>query len=824
MKTYPSLYKVLSFCLLLFLAPNFLQAQTVVTDIDDLKSIVNEASPGDIIEIKNGSYNGNSMTITAKGTAEAPIVIRAEGIGGVTFEEDTKFVLRASEYVVIQGIVFENNGTAVKLEGCNNIRITRNTFRLQETSSTKWVYIGGVWNEPTTSLSHHNRVDHNLFEGKKEAGHYITIDGSGETIQSQFDLIDHNLFRDNQPRITNEKESIRVGWSEMSQSSGYTVIEFNYFEECNGDPEIISVKTCDNIVRHNTITKSEGTISLRHGNRNRVEGNYFFGGGAECSTNGSSTSCSGGVRLYGEDHVVVNNYFEGLKGQRWDAPITLTEGDAEAGNGSLSKHFRIERAIIAYNTLVNNDHHIEIGMDNNGNYSKPPRDVIMAYNLVQGSQNSLIRYYNEPDNMTWKNNVLYPMGEATLSSDGRIFAESEIRVTNPNLVFDEMTNTWKSTESTPTFAGDNSLTGIVGEDIHGDERGENSTVGADDFSMESIRYAPLTAEDVGPFSYHPDYDGESEIDYLSVAVSEMSFGEEGGSQSFEINANMDWVLDTNVDWISFDVASGSGNANISVNVAANTEVTLRQGIVTVSGNLVNRQITVWQEPKDLGGVKLPVVALSASAEQVDATYNNGKENVLDGDFGTRWSAEGEQFITLDLGAIYQVSYLKVAFFKGDERSTHYQIDVSSDNENFTNVIPRTLSSGFTEDLEIIDFEDMDAQYVRLTGFGNTAGSDWNSITEIEVWGFGDAVDIEGVEIGDKLVFYPLPARESIFVKNLPSDFTHFQLYNLQGKLIGGGEMKANEIDLSGLELSHSMILEVYGEEGKRVVSKMVFLK
>ncbi len=815
-------FQLLFLFLFAFLPPITTPAQTVtvVDDIDDLKSIVNEASSGDIIEIKNGTYSGNSMTIAAKGTETAPITIRAESVSGVTFVEDTKFVLRAAEYVVIQGIVFENEGRAIKLEGCNNVRITRNTFRLTETGSEKWVYIGGIWNEPTTSLSHHNRIDHNLFEGKKEAGNYITIDGSGETIQSQFDVIDHNLFRDNQPRITNEKESIRVGWSEMSQSSGYTVIEFNYFEECNGDPEIISVKTCDNIVRHNTITKSEGTISLRHGNRNRVEGNYFFGGGAECSSDGEGTYCTGGVRLYGEDHVIVNNYFEGLKGSRWDAAITLTEGDAEAGNSSLSKHFRIERAIIAYNTLVNNDHSIEIGMDNNGKYSKPPRDVVMAYNLVQASQNSLIYYYNEPDNMTWRNNVLYPMGGATLSSDGRTFDESQIQVTNPNLVFDEAMNTWKSTENTPTFAANNSITGIVSEDIHGHQRGENSSVGADHFSMESIRYPPLRAEDVGPFSYHPDYDGESEIDYLNVVISEISFGEEGGSQNFDISANTDWTLGADVDWISFDVESGSGDANVSVHVVANTEVTFRQGIVTISGNLVNRQIIVRQEPKDLGGVKLPVVGLFASAEQVDATHNNGKENVLDGDLDTRWSAEGEQFITLDLGAIYQVSYLKVAFFKGEERSTHYQIDVSSDNENFTNVISRTLSSGLTEDLEIIDFEDMDAQYVRLTGFGNTAGSDWNSITEMEAWGFGDPVVIEGIHSTSNLVFYPLPAQGVLFVKNLPVGYTHFRLYDVTGRLIGGKTLNGNELDLKGLELRMVMILEVYGE-GKAGIFKRI---
>ena len=57
----------------------------------------------------------------------------------------------------------------------------------------------------------------------------------------------------------------------MSLSSGYTVVEFNLFEDCDGDPEIVSVKSCDNIIRHNTFLKSYGTLSLRHGNKRNLE-------------------------------------------------------------------------------------------------------------------------------------------------------------------------------------------------------------------------------------------------------------------------------------------------------------------------------------------------------------------------------------------------------------------------------------------------------------------------------------------------------------------------------------------------------------------------
>ncbi|MEO0472403.1 MAG: hypothetical protein AAF206_22460, partial [Bacteroidota bacterium] len=77
---------------------------------------------------------------------------------------------------------------------------------------------------------------------------------------------------------------------------------------------------------------------------------------------------------------------EGLTGTRWDAPITLTLGDAIDGqSSSLSKHFRAERVSIAYNTLVNNVHGIEIGYDNNDSYNKDLENISIANNLITGS-------------------------------------------------------------------------------------------------------------------------------------------------------------------------------------------------------------------------------------------------------------------------------------------------------------------------------------------------------------------------------------------------------------------------------------------------------
>lgn len=489
-------------------------AQTYVNDGEDLQDFVNAAAPGDTFIVTNGTYNDFESSFTGIGTASQPIVVQAETIGGVTLTGDSHFTFKKAAHIILKGFVFDAQGdnTLVKLEGSNNIRITRNVFELQTPDPIKWVYIGGVWDDHTFQhVSHHNRIDHNIFQNKATPGHYITVDGTNDGNndfrQSQHDQIDHNYFKNNSPRAANEQESIRIGWSDMSTSSGFTVVEYNLFENCDGDPEVVSVKSCDNIIRHNTFKACYGTLSLRHGNRNRVEGNYFFGDGKPNGTftnssGSTSTIHTGGIRIYGTDHVIINNYLEGLKGTRWDAPIALTQGDAIDGSSTnYSKHFRAERVTIAHNTLVNNTYGIEIGYDNNGNYNKSLKDITIANNIVTGSENSLVAYLDgnlQTGEITWSNNVFHPTGNATLTSNSSTFDTSEVRIIDPILVYDG--TVWKSTATSPT--DNNAITGLVNnEDIEGQTRPNLSTVGADHFSSDPVLYGPVTAADVGPNSY-----------------------------------------------------------------------------------------------------------------------------------------------------------------------------------------------------------------------------------------------------------------------------------------------------------------------------------
>ena len=495
----------------------FATAQDTFNDSEDLQDAVNGSTNGGTFIVSNGTYNDFESTFEIVATASNPIIIKAETIGGVTLTGESHFVFKKSAHVTLEGFVFDGQGedSLVKLEGCNNIRITRNIFELETSESIKWVFVGGVWNDNTLPFlypSHHNRIDHNIFQNKMTPGHYITIDGSFEEsgseeiyYQSQYDRIDHNYFRNNGPRAVNEQESIRIGWSEMSLSSGFTTVEHNLFEDCDGDPEIVSVKSCDNTIRHNTFVASYGTLSLRHGNRNRIEGNYFFGNGKAVGTSpAGSTLYTGGIRIYGTDHLIINNYMEGLNGTRWDAPITLTLGDAIDGqSSSLSKHFRAERVTIAYNTLVNNSHGIEIGFDNNNNYNKDLEDIHISNNLITGSENSLVEIKesgnDQGDKITWANNLMYPTGGANLltGASSTSFDATEVVDENPNLVFDDVPNVWRTTGDTPLY-NNAVIVGAIDEDIEGQGRPSNSNPGADHFSMESVRFAPLTPADVGP--------------------------------------------------------------------------------------------------------------------------------------------------------------------------------------------------------------------------------------------------------------------------------------------------------------------------------------
>ena len=467
-------------------------------------SALGAVAPGQVIQLADGSYDlGGSVVRTIRGKKNAPIVIRAQHRGRAKFVGNSHFTFVGSEYITLEGFEFAGtNGPAVELQACNNIRITRNTFHLNETQPGSWIFVTGILRD-SINVSHHNRIDHNTFEKKSQLGNFITIEGTlgKQPVVSQYDRIDNNLFRDIGPRVENALEAIRIGSAPYTLSSGYTVLEHNLFERCDGDPEYISIKSSHDTIRYNTFRECLGSLSLRHGNGSVVEGNYILGNGKTGSfldsTGKTWTLGTGGVRFCGDDMKIVNNYFEGLTGSMWDATLAIPNGDADYGDGQpLTKHFTIRSALIAFNTMVNKKSGFEIGYDGGGFqgnwWKKPPRNMIVANNVMVGNTDTLIKILSQPQETVWEGNYVYATGPAVVSGT-RIDGVIE---ENPNLEL--VRGMWKPGLRSPVREGASGNYPSIQYDIEGNLRGKTKDAGAFEMTNKPAKRNPLTTRDVGP--------------------------------------------------------------------------------------------------------------------------------------------------------------------------------------------------------------------------------------------------------------------------------------------------------------------------------------
>jgi poly(beta-D-mannuronate) lyase len=354
---------------------------TTVTSIKELQATVAKAEAGTTILLKNGKYN-ERCDLKGKGSKEQPIVVRAETIGGV---ELLNQVTIEGEYLSLSGLRFADNG-GVNVQNSVACRISR--CYMNNLKGGQWLRVD--------SKSRNIEIDHCLFEKKennreKEKGcQLMRIE---VTNHKESHHIHHNHFRDiPKGKSGNGYETIQLitQGNPKDPADGDTgnVVESNLFERCDGESEIVSVKSHGNLLRGNTFRNCGGELVLRHGHRNVVTGNRFLGG-------------SGGVRLQGKDQVVVSNYFDRLTG----SGLAMMDGTVD------DFYVRVERALVAHNTFVNCARAFNIGL----NHSKypdgtVPRACTIANNVFyqeKGAPHGLIAFVNdhEPEEWTWKNNV-----------------------------------------------------------------------------------------------------------------------------------------------------------------------------------------------------------------------------------------------------------------------------------------------------------------------------------------------------------------------------------------------------------------------------------
>ncbi len=128
-----------------------------------------------------------------------------------------------------------------------------------------------------------------------------------------------------------------------------------------------------------------------------------------------------------------------------------------------------------------------------------------------------------------------------------------------------------------------------------------------------------------------------------------------------------------------------------------------------------------------GSIAPEVVAITASSHD-----GNVPANTMDGNLGTRWSAEGSgEWIQYELNGVFSISGIDIAFYRGDERSAYFDVQVSTNGSSWTTVINDEESSVSTTNLEQFPFTPTSAKFIRYVGDGNSMNQ-WNSLTEVEI--------------------------------------------------------------------------------------------
>jgi poly(beta-D-mannuronate) lyase len=342
----------------------------IVTDAAAFATAAKSVKAGDTLVLKDGAWMDAELSVQAEGTAEKPITLKAQSAGKVVFTGKSSLSIGGA-HIIVDGLWFQNpkGEEAIELRSeygksasdcrVTNCAVTNDLPATKSGASARFVSIYGS----------RNRVDHCYLAGKTTAGTTLVVwIGEGDEVKHQ---IDHNHFGPREPLGKNGGETIRVGDSKTSMVTAACVVEHNLFEQCNGEAECISNKSCGNLYRRNTFKAVSGTLTLRHGNACRVEDNVFLGEGAKGT---------GGIRVIGEDHIVTGNYLENLTGDDARSAICFMLG---IPNSVANGYFQVKRAKVTNNTLINCEHNFLFGMSGDKKASLPPVDTEVSNNMIQ---------------------------------------------------------------------------------------------------------------------------------------------------------------------------------------------------------------------------------------------------------------------------------------------------------------------------------------------------------------------------------------------------------------------------------------------------------
>ncbi len=481
-----------------------------VSSDDDIRNLTGSGAiaPGDIVTWRDGVYVDQGINFNAMGTAAARITLRAETRGGVVLKGKS-FIKFGGDYITADGFLFYNGDDYLQEIGSSVVQFRSNSgnrhahhCRLTNTAiidmnsheqdvddddedgdrtefifhNSKWVQLYGT----------NNRVDHCHFEQKKMRGALIIFElvpqtgEDGEPYSAYNHRIDHNSFGPNPVGFSgNEFETIRIGTSDYANFNSASAVEYNHFYRCDGEIEVISNKSSNNTIRHNTLVESRGSIVMRHGDGALVEGNIILG---------NNVPNTGGIRLNGQDHIVRNNYISGTAGTGLRAALVLRRAGSVSSDDTNGGYEQVRFAQITHNTFVDNAQTFNLAEPGSKDNSLVPTDSTIANNILHSTRGPLITHGSTPTSFIYATNLAFG---ATVG-----FTHAGFTNADPALAA-AADGLHRPTSGSPAIASAHA-TYAVATDLDGETRPNPADIGADQTNPNSTPLAPLSASAVGP--------------------------------------------------------------------------------------------------------------------------------------------------------------------------------------------------------------------------------------------------------------------------------------------------------------------------------------
>jgi poly(beta-D-mannuronate) lyase len=383
-------------CFALFLIASLVSAKEVpVADAKAFAEAVKQAKPGDTFVLSAGEWPDVQMRFHAEGTMEHPVTLKAATAGKTIFTGESRLQI-SGHHLIVEGLWFreplQGSGEVIELRTDYDELASNCLIRNCAVTSSKPVDPGKKTSRFCSVYGSDNVIEHCHFEGKNTEGTtlvvWLTPGGEGRH------LIRDNFFGSRPELGKNGGETIRIGDSKTHDQNAKCEITGNLFYRCNGEGEIISVKSCENRLANNTFIECEGALTLRHAHRCLVEGNLFAG---------NHNKNAGGIRIVGEDHVVRNNWIENCDGDEYRCALTFMNGIFKTDD---SGYQQVKRALLDGNTVLDSKFSLLIGKQYRKNCTAPPIDCVIRNNIFISPGHQLIELRTQAPGWKWENNVM----------------------------------------------------------------------------------------------------------------------------------------------------------------------------------------------------------------------------------------------------------------------------------------------------------------------------------------------------------------------------------------------------------------------------------